>query len=138
MVKCGVMTGFDCNFLPDCILTRDEYDAMMNIKDVFYAGLQRQYSETFWQRAIVCEMHNCTPVIDILPNLQAIRCFGLSELTKQNIADFRSIADLRRHYMSTVDYPATSTYADSDCAACYKRELGECSGGCLLFKLTGD
>ena len=134
MIRCGVITGFDCNFLPGCVLTKDEFDSMMDVKDVFYAELSKRYSEAFWQRSIVCEMHNCTPVIDILPDLQAIRCFGLSEYTKQNIRDFHNIKDLREHYIRTVDRPAHSLWASEECKDCYHRELGACSGGCLLFK----
>ncbi len=134
MIRCGVLTGFDCNFLPGCVLTKDEYDSMMSAKDVFYAALSKRYSEEFWQRSIVCEMHNCTPVIDILPDLHAIRCFGLSEYTKRDIRDFRSIGELRDYYIKTVDRPAISLWTSEECKDCYHRELGVCSGGCLLFK----
>ncbi len=134
MIRCGVITGFDCNFLPSCVLTTDEIDSMMAAKDVFYSALSKRYSEEFWQRSIVCETHNCTPVIDILPDLQAIRCFGLSEYTKRDIRDFRSISELREYYINTVDRPAHSLSASERCKDCAERELGACSGGCLLFK----
>ena len=134
MIRCGVMTGFDCNFLPGCVLTKDERDSVMYAKDVFYAALSKRYSESFWQRSIVCETFNCTPVIDILPDLQAIRCFGLSEYTKQDIRDFTSIEELRNHYIKTVDRPAHSLWSSEECEDCYSRECGACSGGCLLFK----
>ncbi|NLA88104.1 MAG: radical SAM protein [Clostridiales bacterium] len=134
MIRCGVITGFDCNFLPSCVLTRDEYDSVMAAKDVFYSALSKRYSEEFWQRSIVCETHNCTPVIDILPDLRAIRCFGLSEYTKRDIRDFRSIGELRDHYINTVDRPAHSLWTSDECKDCLERELGACSGGCLLFK----
>ncbi|MGI5970644.1 MAG: radical SAM protein [Oscillospiraceae bacterium] len=134
MIKCGVITGFDCNFLPACVLTENERDSVMYAKDLFYSVLSNRYSEAFWQRSIVCETHNCTPVIDILPDLRAIRCFGLSEYTKRDIRDFRSIGELRNHYINTVDRPAISLWASDECRDCYGRECGECSGGCLLFK----
>lgn len=134
MVRCGVITGFDCNFLPGCILTKEEYDSMMAVKDVFYSALADRYSETFWQRSILCETHNCTPVIDILPDLQAIRCFGLSEYTKQDIRNFRNIGALRNYYIKTVDRPAHGIYTTEKCRDCYHREIGDCSGGCLLYK----
>lgn len=134
MVRCGVITGFDCNFLPGCILSKDEYESMADVKDVFYSALADRYSETFWQRSILCETHNCTPVIDILPDLQAIRCFGLSEYTKQDIRNFRNIGALRNHYIKTVDRPALEFHASEQCRDCYQHELGDCSGGCLLYK----
>lgn len=134
MIRCGVITGFDCNFLPSCVLTKDERDSVMAAKEVFHAALSKRYSNEFWQRSIVCEMHNCTSVIDILPDLRAIRCFGLSEYTKRDIRDFRSIKELRNYYITTVDRPAISLSTSEKCVDCYERECGACSGGCLLFK----
>jgi hypothetical protein len=134
MIRCGVITGFDCNFLPSCVLTKDQLDSVMAAKEVFYSALSKRYSDEFWERSIVCETHNCTPVIDILPDLRAIRCFGLSEYTKRDIRDFRSIGELRDHYINTVDRPAHSLWTSDECRDCSERELGACSGGCLLFK----
>jgi hypothetical protein len=134
MIRCGVITGFDCNFLPDCVLSADERDSMLSAKEVFYSALAERYSESFWERSIVCETHNCSPVIDILPDLSAIRCFGLSEYTKQNIRDYKNIEQLRNFYITTVDRPAQEISSSKECDNCYRRKWGECSGGCLLFK----
>ena len=134
MIRCGVITGFDCNFLPGCVLTEDEFDSVQGPKEVFLAALEKRYSQSFWERAIVCEIHNCTPVVDVLPDLQAIRCFGLSEYTKQDIRDYRNIKALRDHYIKTVDRPAHAISSSNECKDCLERELGRCSGGCLLYK----
>jgi len=134
MIRCGVLTGFDCNFLPGCVLTKEEHDGVLKAKEVFYSALSQKYSRMFWQRAILCELNNCTPVIDVLPDLHAIRCFGLSEHTKRDIRDFRGIGELRKHYVNTVDRPAQGLWASDECKDCYNRESGECSCGCLLFK----
>jgi hypothetical protein len=96
--------------------------------------LSRKYSKVFWQRAILCELNNCTPVIDVLPDLKAIRCFGLSEHTKEDIRSFKGIGDLRRFYVNTVDRPACGISTSEECSDCYNRQSGECSCGCLLFK----
>ena len=134
MIRLGVITGFDCNFLPTCVLTNEEYAGVMRAKEIFYSALNQNYSRTFWQRAILCETNNCTPVIDILPDLKAIRCFGLSEYTKRDIRDFHNIEGLRRYYVNTVDRPACKVCTSNECNDCYNRESGECSCGCLLFK----
>jgi len=134
MIRMGVITGFDCNFLPACVLSNDESESMRGPKAIFHQALDRRYTQSFWERAIVCEIHNCTPVVDVLPDLQAIRCFGLSEYTKQNIRDFKNIAALRKHYINTVDRPAHAISSSNECIDCAERELGACSGGCLLFK----
>ena len=134
MIRRSVITGFDCNFPPACVLTEDEVESLLPAKDVFYGALKKMYSEMFWQRAIVCEIHNCSPVIDILPDLQAIRCFGLSEYTKQDIRDFRDITHLAEYYIATVDRPACGIASSPECGDCYSCDSGDCSGGCLLFK----
>jgi len=134
MIRCGVLTGFDCNFLPDCVFTKDEQDGMRGAKEVFQNAMSRRYSQTFWERVIYSEITNCTPVIDILPDLQAIRCFGLSEHTKRNIRDFRGLEELNRHYFKTIDIPACEIWTLDECKDCYERQLGKCSCGCLLFK----
>jgi len=135
MIRCGVMTGFDCNFLPGCVFTKDERDGLKGAKKVLYNALSKSYSQSFWARVIFCEVNNCTPVIDILPDLRAIRCFGLSEHTKQDIRDFRGgIKELSMHYLKTVDQPACGIWTSEECKDCDNREMAACSCGCLLFK----
>ena len=134
MLKCGAITGFDCNFIPDCVFTSSERESLMATKSVLRAALERNYSRAFWDRVMFCEYNNCTPVIDILPDLRAIRCFGLSEYTKEDIRDFRNINELRKHYVSTVDRVACNFWTEEACIDCYNREVMLCSCGCLLFK----
>jgi len=137
MIRCGVITGFDCNFIPGCVFTDDEQDGLLGAKEVLYNGLSDSYSETFWERVIFCEINNCSPVIDILPDLQAIRCFGMSEISKRDIKDFRNIEQLALHYIAEFDRAACAKWSEDECEFCYRRESGECSCGCLLFKLGG-
>ena len=134
MVRLSVITGFDCNFLPACVLSEDERESMLPAKDVFYDALKKMYSDMFWDRAIICEIHNCSPVIDILPDLKAIRCFGLSEYTKQDIRNFRSLTHLAEYYIHNVDRPACALTSSPECEDCNSSINGDCSGGCLLFK----
>ena len=135
MIRCGVFTGFDCNFIPECVFTDDEREGLKGAKEVLFAGLAESYTDAFWERVIYCEINNCSPVIDILPDLKAIRCFGLSEHTKRDISDFRNIEELGMHYINTVDRAACGMWTEDECEFCYSRENGECSCGCLIFKL---
>ena len=134
MMRCGAIAGFDCNFIPKCVFTKDEREGLTGAKEVLRSALSRKFSNTFWERVIFSEITNCSPVIDILPDLQAIRCFGLSEHTKQDIKDFRNIEALRKHYISTVDSRACNLATEEECKSCFDHELGRCSCGCLLFK----
>ena len=134
MIRCGVITGFDCNFIPDCLFTDDEKEALKGAKEVIQSGMADCYPQTFWERVIFCEINNCSPVIDVLPDLQAIRCFGLSEHTKRDIRDYKNIEDLAMHYIAAVDRPACEVWTEEECEFCYRRQIGECSCGCLIFK----
>ena len=136
MIRCGAITGFDCNFIPDCLFTEEEREALNGAKEVLRSGMPRAYTESFWERAIFCELNNCSPVIDILPDLQAIRCFGLSEHTKQDIRNFRNIDELGMHYIASVDMRACGVWTEEECEFCVSREYGRCSCGCLLFKIA--
>ena len=134
MLHCGAITGFDCNFIPECVFTNAERESLMSSKSVLRNALWRNYSQVFWDRVMFCEINNCTPVIDILPDLRAIRCFGLSEYTKEKISDFRDINELRRHYNDAVDKELCKYWTEDICKTCYNREIMLCSCGCLLFK----
>ena len=136
MIRCGAITGFDCNFIPDCLFTEEEREALMGAKEVLRNGMPNAYTDFFWERSIFCELNNCSPVIDILPDLQAIRCFGLSEYTKRDIRDFRNIDELGMHYIANVDMPACGLWTEEECEFCTNREYGQCSCGCLLFKVA--
>ena len=136
MIKFGILTGFDCNFIPTCVFTQEEREGLIGAKDVLQAALKSRFPQEFWDRAIFCEVNNCTPVIDVLPDLKAIRCFGLSEYSKEDIHNYRNIDDLGVHYIYSVDRPACAKWVDEACEKCYFREMGECSCGCLLFKLA--
>ncbi len=134
MLHRGVVPQFDCNFIPPCVFTSDEREELLNTKSKMQKSFDKGHLPWYWEQAIFCERYNCSPVIDILPDLRTIRCFGLSEYTKQNINDFSSISELRRHYEFTVDRPASEIWTDDACSGCHRRQNVKCSGGCLLFK----
>ncbi|MDO5297346.1 MAG: radical SAM protein [bacterium] len=117
-----IVPHFDCNFFPPCLFTAEEaaqFDGW---------GAQNPLL-TLKSRAT-----GCAPVIDIMPDGTAVRCFGLSESTKVNIRDFATISDLRHYYLRTVDAYALNCYYDTSCADCYKYKTAKCSAGCLVYK----
>jgi sulfatase maturation enzyme AslB (radical SAM superfamily) len=146
LLKAGVIPGFDCNFMPLCLLTEEEIKNLMGIKEHLREYLKNYnsnilrknrdvYGQSFWERSIICELQKCTPVIDILPDLTAVRCFGLSEHTKQNIRDFEGISDLIAFYEKNVDRETRDFYTSSECQDCDKRKNRVCSAGCHIFKV---
>lgn len=118
----GVTPFFDCNAMPDC-LWADEAD--------FLSAMQTMLKSS--TNALVGESR-CHPVVDILPDLTAVRCFGLSEGTAQQIKDFQNLDELCGYYWRTVDCYACNTCSSSECVDCKQRLCGQCAGGCLAFK----
>ncbi len=134
MLLRGIPTILDCNYIPMCVFTPLERRQLMEAKNIMRQANSGKYPSLFWNCAVYTEHTNCSPVIDILPNLQAIRCFGLSGCTKRDIRDYGGISELKRYYVQTVDLPARNVWTDDACAGCGRRMNGQCSCGCLLFK----
>lgn len=120
----GVLPYYDCNQPPACIWNDEEIE---------------------WIRDFINECGNpssnllesgsrCAPVIDILPNLTAVRCFGMSEHVKVPISDFDSLSDLYRFFAVSIDALATQIPDSAECALCYNRRVGKCYTGCLKHR----
>jgi len=144
MLRAGVIPGFDCNFIPHCIYTEDEIKGLMGIKTRLRQLLKtsgnilikaQDFGDSFWERSIISEIQACSPVVDILPDLTAVRCFGLSEYTKKSIRDFKSISELMKYYYDNIDYVSRDAYSSEECKDCFKRRNRKCSGGCYIFKI---
>ena len=121
----GILPKFDCNKIPPCLW--DETDRN-EFRRYFGNGIDK----------IVEQIMNveCSPVIDILPDLTAIRCFGMSEYSKLPISKFRNIQELRHYYRNLFDNFAFSTIHSKECAQCYDRQTMHCMGGCLAYKVN--
>ena len=111
--------GFDCNWPVQCMWTEEE------VEDLKLMGLCSEYCDL-----IPLSYSRCSPVIDILPDLKAIRCFGLSDKTKMPINQFNSITDLRQYYLTNID---SALLQDPLLDKCYECDLFKCKcyGGCL-------
>ena len=118
-----VIPFFDCNFFPPCLFTAKEVEQF------------DEWGSANPLLALKSRAFSCAPVIDLMPDGTAVRCFGLSGSTKENIRDFATITDLRRYYMRTVDAYAVNSYYDPTCADCYKFKTAKCPAGCLAYKM---
>ena len=87
----GVIPFLDCNLFPACLVSAAE------MREFDEWGADNPLS------IIKNRQTGCVPVIDILPDYTAVRCFGLSEYTKENIREFASISDLRNYYLRIID-----------------------------------
>lgn len=131
-LKNGIIPHYDCNKMPVCLINKPESDSIL---ELIKPNSVRADIEKRSNISIFSDIVNCTPVVDILQDLTAIRCFGLSEYSKVNIEDFRNIVDLRNYYCNEFDVFAYQTTSNSDCVSCYRRRTQRCMGGCLIFKI---
>lgn len=110
---------FDCNVPIPCMWSEKE------LQDFELMGL----SST--SRNLISMGHStCSPVIDILPDLTAIRCFGLSDISKVSIKDFSTIMELRNYFFTTLDSVLLEQPFMEKCPKC-KLYPTKCFGGCL-------
>lgn len=139
MLANGILPTYDCNKMPACLISCDDramFDSMLK------AETERRIKEKLppvllpnSDSAIYTEEVHCSPVIDVLQDLTAVRCFGLSDCTKVRIADFKTITDLKNYYLNEIDSYAFKTGISHGCAECYRRKTLKCMGGCIAFKI---
>lgn len=129
LMQNGIVPHFDCNKIPFCLVSdeeRHQFDRYIEDSDM----RNKVEKSNIANDTVLCE-----PVIDIRQDLTAVRCFGLSSCTKQDINDFSGIRELRNFYMRSVDaYAYNTTYA-SECINCHLRKVAKCTGGCLAYKI---
>lgn len=120
----GVIPNLDCNVPPQCVWNKEEVEWLKQYKAKF-KGIRTN---------IIGHCSTCEPVIDILPSLQSIRCFGLSDSTKVSIRNFRTIDELYDYYSNTFDMKLQRKPCFNNCKTCDEFYNNSCMGGCLIFK----
>lgn len=129
LLSVGIIPNFDCNKIPSCLMEENElreFDKYLNNEFI---------KNNVGKSNIVNSEVRCRPVIDIRQDLTAVRCFGLSETTKQKISDYAGIKELENYYIRTVDAYAYNTSYCKKCNECHLRSVMKCTGGCLAYKI---
>lgn len=130
LMRNDIIPNWDCNKMPPCLVSEDDIEQ-------FNAYMNQTFIRENLQKSNISDgIVRCGPVIDIRQDLTAVRCFGLSEVTKEKISDFETISDLMRYYMRTIDAYAFNSVYSAQCAGCKNRKTGSCTGGCLAFKIN--
>lgn len=119
-----VLPYYDCNKPPYCVWT-DEEKAWLESYVAKYPVSESN---------LIGNHSQCFPVIDILPSLQAVRCFGMSDFEKVRITDFENIPDIASYFLNRIDSGAYKLSACEDCRNCYERKIRHCTAGCIGFK----
>lgn len=130
LLKNEIIPNFDCNKIPSCLISEEEFNQ-------FRPYLENEFIRNHIGRSnIISREVHCAPVIDIRQDLTAVRCFGLSNCTKQRIEEFDGIRELENYYLRTIDAYAYNTSYCSKCIDCHLRKVMKCSGGCLAYKIS--
>lgn len=122
LLEIGVAPQFDCNYVPYCLLTEED------------RALFIRYGEVMQRSNLTKIPPICSPVLDILPDLRVVRCFGLSGLYKVNLLDFRNAAEIRRHFTMEIDALAYHVVPADNCRNCQEYITGKCSCGCYAYR----
>lgn len=117
----GIRFLIDCNKPPVCIFTEEEID---KLEMIGACDLRKPHG-------IDLSTCKCNPVIDIMPDLTAIRCFGLSGISKVNISDFKSISELRQYYLKNFDEKLIAVPTKKECKTCELFTRQNCNSGCF-------
>lgn len=123
LITIGVSPYFDCFKPPTCCLDKQEIDSIRAYADQF--GIQLNYLGT--------ESY-CEPIVDLLQDGTAVRCFGLKKLTRMPVGGFSSIEEIRQYYKTIVDDAMFHITASKSCERCFERVTRRCSGGCLAYR----
>lgn len=122
LLEMDVAPVFDCNYIPSCLLTEDD-------KKLF-----SQHPSTMRRSNLFTAKPICSPVLDILPDLHVVRCFGMSSVYKAWLPDFSTTEELKRHFIMQVDSVAHQILPSEKCRGCKEYLRIQCSGGCYAYR----
>lgn len=118
-----ILPYYDCNSIPECIWNDKELSEIKEIINGF--GVKRTNLIGF---------HSfCKPVIDILPDLRAVRCFGMSDFLKASITEFNDVDELRDYFVNMIDSYVYHMACERECIDCHQRQIQRCAAGCMAF-----
>lgn len=115
----------DCNFIPKCLIEVEDKRILIKM---------RKLAIRYKSLDVIARMTTCKPVIDIMPDLTAIRCFGMSEYEKVKISEFKNIENLRKYFFNKIDIYARITHLSNECPDCKARYLEKCAV-CFTYKM---
>jgi len=114
-LKNNIKPQVDCNNIPLCFLSDTE------LRRMTYLGNS--------------DISICSPVIDILPNLDVIRCFAFPDY-KVKLNEFRTSDEIYNHFEKNIDLNAEKRFLVSECENCISYQLRGKSCACLAYKMN--
>ncbi len=115
----------DCNAIPSCLLDNKDKQLLIRMKIL---------ADKYKLPSTIITNRTCSPVIDILPGLEAVRCFGFSKSLRVPISKFKNIQSMRRYFYNMIDIYASLSFETKECEACTSRLYDKC-GLCYTYKM---
>jgi len=78
-------------------------------------------------------MGPCSPVLDVTPELEVIRCFALSKSVRLKLTDFQSEKEIENWFLKHLDTQFLGRGCFDYCGQCAHFQKGRCYGGCLAW-----
>lgn len=79
----------------------------------------------------VLSFKQCSPVFDVKPNLDVIRCFGTGDKYVCNLKKYTSLRTMHVDFVRNVDLPSLKKITDSKCLDCSLFKNKECRKACI-------
>ena len=127
-LKEEIVPYFDCNSFPDCFYTLEDKKILIQLSELAKKMKQNKIPGT------IASCKTCAPVVDILPDMTAVRCFGLSKYLKKPIFEYRTLTNLEKYFYNQIDLYARLSFITNECENCNLRLLNKC-GICYTYKL---
>jgi cyclic pyranopterin phosphate synthase len=86
-----------------------------------------------YHNSIASRMGACEPVMDVTPELEAVRCFALSDTQRVKVTDFGSEQEISDWFRLNTDYQLLNSGIFPHCVDCPHFQSGRCFGGCLAW-----
>lgn len=111
--KNNITVGFDCGFIK-CMFTEEEIKKLHSLK-------------------IDTLTFDCSPTVDIYPDLKISNCYPLAIDEKINMYDYKSYTDVYLYFKNKL---SNSEPIFDKCNSCDYFISGSCSGGCKAYKIN--
>lgn len=119
----GIILEHDCNGFPDCLLENEDKELLIK---AYIMSIKKSNEYVLPLK--------CMPVIDIFPDLTAVRCFGLAKYKKISIKNFKSLESLKKYFYNTIDAFANLCFESEKCLECNSRIHEKCNI-CFTYKM---
>lgn len=129
LAEINVLPGRDCNLVPRCYFSEEQLEKLEEDYERV-SRLTKNYDKAYLGYI------NCRgAVLDCLPNLDVVRCFGISDQMKLPMDKFQNTAEMRTTFETFMDDRMNTITTKDECNGCKAHTFKQCTGACNVFKL---